>query len=66
MGVCDEDYTGEYIVALHNDSNEERIINKGDRIAQVVFLNYFTSDIMEVNDLETTDRGADGFGSTGV
>ena len=66
VGVCDEDYTGEYIVALHNDSNEERIVNKGDRIAQLVFLTYFNSDIMEVNDLATTDRGADGFGSTGV
>lgn len=66
VGVCDEDYTGEYIVAMHNDSAEERVINNGDRIAQLVFMPYFTAEIIEVEDLETTDRGDGGFGSTGV
>lgn len=66
VGVCDEDYTGEYIVAMHNDSKEDRVVNNGDRIAQLVFMPYFTADITEVDDLAATDRGADGFGSTGV
>lgn len=65
VGVCDEDYTGEYIVAIHNDSNEERTVHNGDRIAQLVFLPYLSVEFEEVNELEKTDRGAGGFGSTG-
>lgn len=66
VGVCDEDYTGEYIVALYNDSDEDRYVRKGDRIAQVVFIPYVAGEVEEVADLEVTDRGAGGFGSTGV
>jgi len=66
VGVCDEDYTGEYIVAIHNDSQEARVINHGDRIAQLVFMPYFTAEMVEVDELEVTDRGEGGFGSTGV
>lgn len=66
VGVCDVDYTGEYIVALHNDSEEARIVNPGDRIAQLVFIPYIAVDFTEVDTLDETDRGADGFGSTGV
>lgn len=66
VGVCDVDYTGEYIVALHNDSEEARTVNPGDRIAQLVFIPYVAVDFTEVDTLDETDRGADGFGSTGV
>ena len=65
VGCCDEDYTGEYIVALHNDSEEHTTIRKGDRIAQLVFLPYITANFSEVNELEETERGSGGFGSTG-
>lgn len=65
VGVCDEDYTGEYIVALYNDSDERRTINPNDRIAQLVFLPYIPARFVEVEDLETTERGENGFGSTG-
>lgn len=65
VGVCDEDYTGEYIVALHNDTDETRIVTHGDRIAQLVFLPYLSVAFEEVNQLAATDRGAGGFGSTG-
>lgn len=65
VGVCDYDYTGEYIVALHNDSNEERVIEKGERIGQVVFIPYVNVNFIEVNELEATERGDGGFGSTG-
>lgn len=66
VGVCDEDYTGEYIVALHNDSEETHTINRGERIAQVVFLPYLDIELCEVDDLEVTERGDGGFGSTGI
>lgn len=63
--VCDEDYTGEYIVALHNDSKEVRTISKGDRIAQLVFIPYINATFSQVNELNPTTRGHGGFGSTG-
>lgn len=66
VGVCDEDYTGEYIVALHNDSDYPKMIMPGDRIAQLVFLPYVDVVFNEVSELEKTDRGAGGFGSTGA
>ena len=66
VGVCDYDYTGEYIVALHNDSNEERTIEAGERIGQVVFIPYINVSFVEVDELEATERGDGGFGSTGV
>lgn len=66
VGVCDYDYTGEYIVALHNDSNEERTIEAGERIGQVVFIPYVDVSFVEVDELEATDRGDGGFGSTGA
>lgn len=66
VGVCDYDYTGEYIVALHNDSNEPRVVNNGDRIAQLVFMPYVAVEFNEVNELEETERGSNGFGSTGI
>ena len=65
VGVCDEDYTGEYIVAIHNDTDETRIIHKDDRIAQLVFLPYLNVQFTEVDTLDRTERGDKGFGSTG-
>lgn len=65
MGVCDFDYTGEYKIALYNDSKQMQEIHHGDRIAQLVFLPYIHVNFHEVEDLDTTDRGAGGFGSTG-
>ena len=66
VGVCDQDYTGEYIVALHNDDDERsQVIKNGDRIAQLIFLPYTDVEFCEVNKLKKTERGAGGFGSTG-
>lgn len=65
VGVCDWDYRGEYIVALHNDSEEEREVRNGDRIAQLIFLPYITGEIKVVDELSNTERGDGGFGSTG-
>ena len=66
VGACDEDYTGEYIVALYNDGSKTHVVNKGDRIAQLVFLPYLDVEFEEVEELNETKRGAGGFGSTGV
>ena len=66
VGVCDSDYRGEYIVAIHNDTNEEQTINSGDRIAQMVLIPYIGMTFVEVNSLEETKRGEGGFGSTGA
>lgn len=65
VGICDEDYTGEYIVALYNDSDIEQVVQVGDKIAQLVFLPYENITFEVVDNLEDTDRGAGGFGSTG-
>ena len=65
VGVCDEDYTGEYIVALHNDTDSEFVIKPGDRIAQVVFMPYVHPEFEVVDGLKETERGSGGFGSTG-
>lgn len=65
VGVCDSDYRGEYIVALHNDSENTRVVSSGDRIAQLVVMPYLAVEFDEVDALDETKRGAGGFGSTG-
>ena len=65
-GICDEDYTGEYMVALHNDSDQIQYIQDGERIAQLVFERYYIVEFEEVEHLDETDRGMGGFGSTGT
>lgn len=65
IGVCDSDYRGEYIVAVHNDSNEIQMIAPGERIAQLILMPYIPMIFKEVDELSDTKRGAGGFGSTG-
>ena len=65
VGVCDADYRGEYIVPLHNDTDEMMTVNPGERIAQLVILPYIPVQFEVVNNLSDTERGEDGFGSTG-
>lgn len=65
VGVCDSDYRGEYIVALHNDTDEVMSIEAGERIAQMILLPYIGMSFEEVNNLTETERGEGGFGSTG-
>lgn len=65
VGVCDSDYRGEYIVAIHNDSDRDKYIWPNDRIAQLVVMPYVNFDFQEVQELNETERGAGGFGSTG-
>ena len=65
VGVVDSDYRGECFIALHNDSNEERTVRHGDRIAQLVLLPFLPMEFEEVDALSETARGEGGFGSTG-
>ena len=65
VGVCDIDYTGEYIVALHNDTNIPQTVESNERIAQLVFIPYVTDTWQEVDNLDETKRGDGGFGSSG-
>ena len=66
VGVCDEDYRGEYIVALHNDTDIPQTINPMERIAQLVIMPYLSINFEEVDELGDTVRGEGGFGSTGL
>ena len=65
VGVCDSDYRGEYIVALHNDGELPQTVSPGDRIAQLVILPCMAAEFEEAEELPATERGAGGFGSTG-
>ncbi|MBR4079656.1 MAG: dUTP diphosphatase [Christensenellaceae bacterium] len=69
-GVIDSGYTGSIVVKLRNAVGESRgdwrEIHRGDRIAQLVIVPVFTPDIEVVRELAETERGENGFGSTGV
>ncbi len=65
VGVVDSDYRGEFMVALHNHSNEPQTVAPGERIAQMVVTPVLAVAFNEVEELEDTVRGAGGFGSTG-
>ena len=63
-GVIDPDYRGEIIVCLYNSSPSDFVINKGDKISQMLVLPFHSSDMFETDVLEETERGTKGFGST--
>ena len=65
IGTMDADYRGNYIVALHNDSNETRIVIPEQRIAQLIILPCILANFVECDELSETKRGEGGFGSTG-
>lgn len=65
-GIIDADYRGELIVALHNDSEDPQCVVPAERIAQLVICPYaFVYEWEEVDELDETERGSGGFGSTG-
>ncbi len=65
-GTIDADYRGEVKVILINHGSNEFVVERGMRIAQAVFAKYEQVKFMPVDSLEDTQRGAGGFGSTGV
>ena len=65
-GTIDSDYRGEVGVIIINHSNESFSVNPGDRIAQMVVCKIIRAELEEVSFLSNTDRGKEGFGSTGI
>ena len=65
-GIIDSDYRGDIIVALHNDSDEVQTIEPHERIAQLVICPFLSVEFNEVDELDETERGENGFGSTGT
>ena len=65
-GVIDSNYRGEVKVCVWNTSSEPMVINPYDRIAQIVFMPYISGEIKEVEELPSSERGSNGFGSSGV
>jgi dUTP pyrophosphatase len=65
-GTVDADYRGEIGVILVNLSNEEFVIENGERIAQLIIAKHERAEWIEVGELSETSRGEGGFGSTGV
>ena len=66
VGVLDSSYRNEVIVPLYNDSDKVRIVKNGDRIAQLIILPVYDTNMEFVDELDETDRGLGGFGSSGV
>ncbi len=65
VGVIDPDYRGEIVVYLLNTSGATQQVERGQRIAQLIFLPYFHAELEQAGDLSATTRGAGGFGHTG-
>jgi dUTP pyrophosphatase len=65
VGVIDSDYRGELMVALHNHGTQPQTVEPGERVAQFVLTPVITACFAETDDLDSTERGEGGFGSTG-
>lgn len=65
VGVIDSDYVGEIICPMINLSETDYTVNPGDRIAQIVFLPVYCANLILTDELQSTERGTGGFGSTG-
>lgn len=65
-GTIDADYRGEIMVLLINFSQTDFVINDGERIAQMVIAKHENAEFIEVETLDETERGAGGYGHTGV
>jgi dUTP pyrophosphatase len=65
-GTIDADYRGEIKIILANISNEDFVVEDGERIAQMVVARHEQAEWIEVDELAASDRGAGGFGSTGT
>ena len=65
VGVIDADYRGEIMVSLHNHGTTEQTIDPDERIAQMVIAPFIHCEYEETDNLDDTERGTGGFGSTG-
>ncbi len=65
VGLIDSDYQGQVFVSCWNRGHESFVINPGDRLAQMVFVPVAQADFEVVQEFDSSDRGAGGFGHTG-
>ena len=65
VGVIDADYRGEVMIYLHNHGDQPQTVEDGDRVAQLVITPYLTAQFERADELDNTQRGSGGFGSTG-
>jgi dUTP pyrophosphatase len=65
-GVIDADYRGNVGIVIVNNGNENFVIKSGDRVAQLICEKILYPNVEEVSELNKTERGADGFGSSGI
>ena len=66
VAVIDSDYRGELLIPIYNDSNKVQVIEKNDRVAQIVIMPYLSVEFNEVDELSITSRDQGGFCSTGI
>ncbi len=64
-GTIDSDYRGEIKIILFNFSKNDFLVKRGERIAQLVLSKTYKAELLEVNEINSTDRGEGGFGHTG-
>ena len=64
-GVIDSDYRGEVKILFQNTTNHPMDVQKGERVAQLILEKILLADIEEIDDLDQTERGEKGFGSSG-
>ena len=64
-GVIDSGYTGSIVVKLYNNRDRDYYVSRGDKIAQLVLLPIFTPELELAESLDESERGDNGFGSTG-
>ena len=65
IGVIDSDYRGEIFVSLINHGDADYTVEIGERVAQLMFMPIERANFIKVDELDSTERGAGGFGSTG-
>ena len=65
-GTIDPDYRGEVKIIIQNLGSEQVTLIRGERVAQLIFSLFQSPEVSEVKELSSTDRGEDGFGSTGT
>lgn len=65
-GTVDNQYRGEVFLPLHNIGNETVVVERGERVAQIIFKRYVEVECVEADELSETERGATGFGSSGT
>lgn len=65
VGVVDADYRGESMVFVHNHGPEPQVVEDGDRVAQLMIVPCLAAQFVQAEELDDTERGTGGFGSTG-